>query len=64
MRTVTPSTILFLLLSVLPLKAAELKRDTLQAWDDYVGSVSTSMAERNAEGSRRRHGGACTTGNW
>jgi hypothetical protein len=49
MRTLTPSAILFLLLSVVPSKAAEPKRDTLRAWDDYVGSVSTSVAERNAE---------------
>jgi hypothetical protein len=49
MRTVTPPTILFLLLSVALLKAAEPKRDALLAWEDYVGSVNTSMAERNAE---------------
>ena len=49
MRTMTPSAILFLLLSVVLAKAAEPKRETLQAWDDYISSVDTSMAERNAE---------------
>ena len=49
MRTVTSSAILFLLLSVAPSKGAELKRETLRAWDDYVGNVNASMAERNAE---------------
>jgi hypothetical protein len=49
MRTVTPSAILFLLLSVVQSQAAEPKLDTLRVWDDYVGSVNTSMAERNAE---------------
>ena len=48
-KTVTPSAILFLLLTVVPAKAAELKRDTLRAWDDYVVSVNTSVAERNAQ---------------
>jgi hypothetical protein len=51
MRTVTSSAILFLLLSVVPSKAAEPKRETLRAWDDYTGSVSTSVADRNS-GSR------------
>ena len=51
MRTLKPSAILFLLLSVLLSKAAELKRDTLRAWDDYIGDVNTTVAERNA-GSR------------
>jgi hypothetical protein len=51
MRTETPSAILILLLSVALSKAAEPKRDTLRVWDDYIGSVNTSVAERNA-GSR------------
>ena len=51
MRFLTPSAMLFLLLSVVLSKAAELKPNTLQAWDDYVGSVNTSVAGRNA-GSR------------
>jgi hypothetical protein len=51
MRTLTQSTILFLLLSVVPSKSAEPKRETLRVWDDYIGSVNTSVAERNA-GSR------------
>lgn len=51
MRTVPPLAILFLLLSAVLSRAAEPKRDTLRAWDDYVGSVNTSLAERNA-GSR------------
>jgi hypothetical protein len=46
---VTPSAILLLLFSVVLSKAAEPKLDTLRAWDDYVVSVNTSMAERNAE---------------
>ena len=49
MRTLTPSVILFLLLSVVQSKAAEPKRETLRARDDYIGSVSTSMAERNSD---------------
>jgi hypothetical protein len=28
--------------------AAELKHNTLQAWDDYIAGVDTSMAQRNA----------------
>ncbi len=49
MKTMTPSAILFLLLSVVPSQAAEPKRDTLRAWDDYVVLVNTGVAERNAE---------------
>lgn len=48
MRIVTPSAILFLLLSVLLSKAEEPKRDTLLAWDDYIGSINANVTERNA----------------
>jgi hypothetical protein len=48
MRFLTPPAILLLLLSVVLSKAAEPKPSTLQAWDDYVGSVNASVAERNA----------------
>src|SRR5579859_7148466 len=51
MRTLTPSAILFLLLSVVPSNTAEPKRETLRVWDDYIGSVNRNVAERNA-GSR------------
>ncbi len=51
MRILTPSAFLILLLSIALLNAAEPKRETLRAWDDYIGSVNTSVAERNA-GSR------------
>jgi hypothetical protein len=46
MRAVTKSTILYLLLSVALSKAAEPKRETLRAWDDYIFSVNTDVAER------------------
>jgi hypothetical protein len=48
MKILAPSAILFLLLNVVMSKAAEPKRDTLRAWDDYTGSVGTSVAERNS----------------
>jgi hypothetical protein len=51
MKTRMPAAILFLLLSAAHLNAAELKQNTLQAWDDYVRYVNTSVDERNA-GSR------------
>jgi hypothetical protein len=51
MTTQMRSAILLCLLSVAPLKAAELKQNTLLAWDNYIASVNTSVAERNA-GSR------------
>jgi len=38
--------ILFLLLSVVPSKAAELKPETLRAWDEYVRIANADMAER------------------
>jgi hypothetical protein len=51
MRILTPAAILFLLLSATLSNAAEPKRETLLAWDDYIDSVNTTVAERNA-GSR------------
>src|ERR1700722_9115482 len=51
MRVLTPATILFFLLSAVLSKAAEPKRETLRAWDDYISGVNTAVAERNA-GSR------------
>jgi hypothetical protein len=51
MRILAPFAILLLLLSVALSKAAEPKRETLRAWDDYIVSVNTGVAERNA-GSR------------
>ncbi|MGA9672742.1 MAG: hypothetical protein WBQ94_26230 [Terracidiphilus sp.] len=48
MRTLTSSAIPFLLLSVTLSKAAEPKSETLQAWDDYIGSVTASVVERNS----------------
>jgi hypothetical protein len=51
MRTLPPSAVLFLLLSVGLSNAAEPKRDTLRAWDDYIVSVNKTVVERNA-GSR------------
>jgi hypothetical protein len=51
MKTETASVILLLLLSAAQSKAAELKQNTLSAWDDYIRSVNTSMVERNG-GSR------------
>jgi hypothetical protein len=48
MRTLTLLAILLLPFSVVLSKAAEPKRETLRAWDDYIGSVSTSVAERNS----------------
>jgi hypothetical protein len=51
MKILTTSATLFLLLSVVLSKAAEPKRETLRAWDDYIDSVSKSVAERNS-GSR------------
>ena len=51
MRIMRPAAILFLLLSAVMLNSAEPKRETLRAWDGYIGSVNTSEAERNA-GSR------------
>jgi hypothetical protein len=51
MRTLTTSAILFLLVSAVLSKAAEPKRNTLRAWDDYISSINMSVAERNA-GSR------------
>jgi hypothetical protein len=51
MRALTSSTIAFLLVNVVLLNAAEPKPDTLRAWDDYIGSVDSIVAERNA-GSR------------
>lgn len=51
MRTPTATAILFLLWSVALLRAEEPKRETLRAWDDYIGSINTSVAERNS-GSR------------
>ena len=51
MRAVAPSAILFLLLSVVVSWAAEPKPETLRAWNDYIGTVKTIVAERNA-GSR------------
>jgi hypothetical protein len=44
-----PSAILFALLSVTLSSAAELKQNTLQAWDDYIRNVNMSVAERNAD---------------
>ena len=49
MKKVTSFAIPFLMLSVVLSKASEPKPETLRAWDDYVVSVNTSMAERNAE---------------
>lgn len=50
MKTLIPSSvILFLMLGAVLSWAAEPKRDTLRAWDEYVGSVNTSIVERNAE---------------
>jgi len=51
MRALTPQAILLLLLSVVVSKAAEPKLETLRAWNDYIGTVKTIVAERNA-GSR------------
>src|SRR5580658_2688577 len=48
MRIQMPSTILLLLLSVTPSKAAELKQSTVLAWDDYLRSVNTSVAKTNS----------------
>jgi hypothetical protein len=42
------SATLFVLLSATLLKAADLKQNTLLAWDDYIRSVDMSGAERNA----------------
>jgi hypothetical protein len=50
MRILTLSAILFLLLSVDLSNAAEPKRETIRAWDDYIASVNASVAERNAGG--------------
>ena len=47
MRILAPSTILFLLLCVVQSKAGEPRRDTLRAWDDYIGAVNTTVEERN-----------------
>jgi len=51
MRIRIPSAVLFFLLSVTLLEGAELKQDTVQAWDNYIRGVKASEAERNA-GSR------------
>lgn len=51
MRAFTPSVILLLLTSAVLSKATEPKRETLRAWDGYIGSVNASVAERNS-GSR------------
>lgn len=51
MRTQVLSAFLLLSLSATLSKAAELKQNTLQAWDDYVRIVNATAAERNA-GSR------------
>jgi hypothetical protein len=48
MMTRIPSTILLLLFSVVLAKATEPKRETLRVWDDYIGGVSMSVAERNS----------------
>ncbi|MFZ1940391.1 MAG: hypothetical protein WBA18_06535 [Terracidiphilus sp.] len=45
------SAALFFLLSVTLLEGAELKQNTVQAWDNYIRGVKASEAERNA-GSR------------
>jgi hypothetical protein len=47
----TPLPILFFLLSVVLSRAAELKPDTLRAWDEYVTIVNADVAERSG-GSR------------
>jgi hypothetical protein len=46
-----PSAILFFLLSAVVSKAAELKPDTLQAWDNYIRGVKATEVERDS-GSR------------
>jgi hypothetical protein len=51
MKMLKLSVILLLLSSGMCAKAAELKPETLRAWDDYIGSVTLGGAERNA-GSR------------
>ncbi len=51
MRTRMLSAALFFLLSVTLLEGAELKQNTVQAWDNYIRGVKASEAERNA-GSR------------
>ena len=48
MKTRTGLTLLLLLLSATLTQAAQPKQDALQAWDNYIGSVNTSVAERNA----------------
>jgi hypothetical protein len=51
MRNPARFAILLVLSSAALSKAAEPKRETLRAWDDYIVSVSTGVAERN-EGSK------------
>jgi len=46
MRILTPSPILFLLLIAVMSKVGEPKRETHRAWDDYNGTVDTTVAER------------------
>ncbi len=48
MRTRTVLAILLLLLGVAPSDAADLKQDTLQAWDAYVRAINLSVADRGS----------------
>jgi hypothetical protein len=48
MRTRTVLAILFLLLGVALSDAAELKQDTLQAWDAYVRTINLSVVDRGS----------------
>lgn len=48
MKIRTGLMILLLLLSATFTQAAQPKQDALRAWDNYIGSVNTSVAERNA----------------
>ena len=48
MRTRTVLAILLLLLGVAPSDAAELKQDTLQAWDAYIRTTNLTVVDRGS----------------